>query len=518
VPAAVPVPMPPPPTTLAPPRGPSPARGASSPAHEPHPSPERKHTLLNLVQGAALLGDGLTIAAASLAAKTLHFQFHPLALLLDFPKTPSHWLLAVALQTLFLLALLGRRHVYDRHLRVAHHDSILEAATKSVIEWTLALLLLPLLFPTSPATALSQTLSTLCSSPLILLGLFLWRKALHFLVSRPRIAPFLERRILFLGWSPSTYEILQYLNADPTHPYRVVGYLQFLGNPPSIRPPLSVPWLGTIPLFDEDERLLYWIREERVDHVVVADQAVPPNRIASLSATCENALAQLLVIPSLFPLFRSRLSVDLVNGIPMLSVSRSPLDFTFCRALKRAVDIFGSLVGLLLSIPIVLICGTLIRLESPGSIFYRQRRLGLKGRIFEMIKMRSMRPDAESNGVVGWSTKDDPRRLKIGTFMRRYNLDEVPQFWNVLKGEMSLVGPRPERPELIPQFIESIQDYNVRHGVKPGMTGLAQIRGLRGDTEIAERISSDLSYIENWSLWKDFKIMVLTFFSNRNAH
>jgi lipopolysaccharide/colanic/teichoic acid biosynthesis glycosyltransferase len=135
-----------------------------------------------------------------------------------------------------------------------------------------------------------------------------------------------------------------------------------------------------------------------------------------------------------------------------------------------------------------------------------------------MLKLRSMHLNAEPQNIAQWSTKEDARRLKIGALMRRFNLDEIPQFWNVLKGEMSLVGPRPERPEFTSVFQESIEDYNVRHGVKPGMTGLAQIRGLRGDTPLADRIRADLSYIEHWSLWMDFKIMLLTFVSNKNAH
>jgi len=184
---------------------------------------------------------------------------------------------------------------------------------------------------------------------------------------------------------------------------------------------------------------------------------------------------------------------------------------------KRILDILGALVGLILAGPIIGLFAWVVHLESPGPVFYRQRRLGLKGKPFEMIKIRSMRLDAEKNGKPGWTVKDDPRRLKIGAFMRRWNIDELPQFWNVLKGDMSLVGPRPERPELISNLKHEILNYNLRHFVKPGLTGWAQVNGLRGDTDLSERIRHDLFYIDNWSALLDVQTMFLTFFKHGKA-
>jgi lipopolysaccharide/colanic/teichoic acid biosynthesis glycosyltransferase len=167
--------------------------------------------------------------------------------------------------------------------------------------------------------------------------------------------------------------------------------------------------------------------------------------------------------------------------------------------------------------PIIFVFGTMVYLESPGPIFYRQRRSGRNGKLFDIIKIRSMRPDAEGDGKVGWTVQNDPRRLRIGAFMRKWNIDEVPQFWNVLRGEMSLVGPRPERPELVARFKHDIPHYNARHNAKPGITGWAQIHGLRGNTDLAERINYDVWYMENWSLILDFQIMCMTFFKRQNA-
>jgi lipopolysaccharide/colanic/teichoic acid biosynthesis glycosyltransferase len=172
---------------------------------------------------------------------------------------------------------------------------------------------------------------------------------------------------------------------------------------------------------------------------------------------------------------------------------------------------------MLLSLPLIAVFGTILYLESPGPIFYRQRRSGRNGKPFDMLKIRSMRLDAERDGKAGWSTKDDPRRLRIGKLMRKWNIDETPQFWNVLKGDMSLVGPRPERPELIHNFKHEIPHYNARHTVKPGMTGWAQVNGLRGDTDLTERITYDLYYVEHWNLLFDLQTMLRTFFKHKNA-
>jgi exopolysaccharide biosynthesis polyprenyl glycosylphosphotransferase len=201
-----------------------------------------------------------------------------------------------------------------------------------------------------------------------------------------------------------------------------------------------------------------------------------------------------------------------MSGTPVLGVSRLPLDRFYNVFLKRLFDIVGGMVGLVLSGPLVAACGLMVYWQSPGPIFYRQQRLGRNGTKFWMYKIRSMRMNAEGEGRAGWTIKNDPRRLKIGIFMRRWNLDELPQFWNVLRGEMSLVGPRPERPEFVVNFKKEIPHYQARHNIKPGMTGWAQVKGLRGDTDLLERINCDLFYLENWSFLLDLQILMMTLF------
>jgi exopolysaccharide biosynthesis polyprenyl glycosylphosphotransferase len=250
--------------------------------------------------------------------------------------------------------------------------------------------------------------------------------------------------------------------------------------------------------------------------VIVAD--LPREQMIDLANLCERELIEFKMAPSVFRIFVSGLSLETIAGMPVLGISELPLDNTVNVLAKRCMDIIGALIGLTISAPLIAIFGALVWLESPGPIFYRQRRWGMNGAPFRIIKLRSMKLDAEKDKGAQWCTADDPRRLRIGAFMRKWNIDEVPQFWNVLKGEMSLVGPRPERPELIASFKHNIPHYNARHHAKPGMTGWAQIKGLRGDTDLAERIKCDLWYLENWSLMLDLQIMLLTFFKRDNAY
>jgi len=215
------------------------------------------------------------------------------------------------------------------------------------------------------------------------------------------------------------------------------------------------------------------------------------------------------------------LTVDDLNGMPLLSVRDVALR-GWKLSLKRAMDVVGAFAGLVALSPFMTLTALLIKLESPGPVFFCQERMGLDGHPFPMIKFRSMRADAEKHGP-GWTTENDPRVTRMGRFMRRTNWDEIPQLINVFWGHMSLVGPRPEQPYYVQKFREFIPRYMERHREKAGMTGWAQVNGLRGDTSILERTKYDLWYVENWSLWLDVKIvlrtMIQTFFGrNRNAY
>ena len=226
------------------------------------------------------------------------------------------------------------------------------------------------------------------------------------------------------------------------------------------------------------------------------------------------------VYPDVFQIMAAQVSIGHLGGLPLLTVRDVALR-GWRLTLKRAVDLIGSAVGLVVLSPLMMLVAALVKLDSRGPAFYVQERTGLDANPFGMIKFRSMRTDAEAETGPVWATEDDPRRTRLGAFIRRFSVDEWPQLINIFLGEMSLVGPRPKRPIFVEQFKRSIPRYMDRHREKAGLTGWAQVNGLRGDTSIAERTKYDLWYIENWSLLLDFKIILRTIFNtftSKNAY
>jgi len=210
--------------------------------------------------------------------------------------------------------------------------------------------------------------------------------------------------------------------------------------------------------------------------------------------------------------------VQSLDDIPLLGLKRWPLEVFWNRAMKRSVDIVGGLLGLLVSLPVLAVVAVFIKRDSPGPVFFRQERCGERGKRFMICKLRTMPENAEKESGPVFAIENDPRRTSVGGVLRKLNLDELPQFWNVLAGDMSLVGPRPERPHFVEQFKTEIARYMWRHVSRPGLTGWAQVNGLRGDTSIEERIKYDLYYLENWSLAFDLKILLKTLLARRNAY
>lgn len=252
------------------------------------------------------------------------------------------------------------------------------------------------------------------------------------------------------------------------------------------------------------------------DTAVLASHALTHDETVALVVFCEQHLIRFAMIPDLFRMLTHRMDLSMIGSIPLVGIGRWPLDKFWNRIAKRALDVVGATIGLVFSAPVVLLAAIAIKLESKGSAFYRQPRCGQGGRDFYIWKLRTMRQD-DGGYKPGWTEQDDPRRTRVGSFLRKWNIDELPQFWNVLVGDMSLVGPRPEQPFYVKQFSTDIEHYMWRHVSKPGITGWAQVNGFRGDTSISGRVKYDLYYLENWSLAFDFKILVRTFFSYRNA-
>jgi len=319
-----------------------------------------------------------------------------------------------------------------------------------------------------------------------------------------------RERVLIVGTGDVGLMIFQKIQSNPGLGYEVVGLATANGQND------ASPGL---PIIGQAGDLAPLINKHQVDEVIIALPEATHQEILMLISECERGKVTIKVFPDMFQYMASQVSIGELGGLPLLTVRDVALR-GWWRVAKRLMDFAGATCALVLISPLMMLMAVLIKLDSRGPAFYAQERMGLDARPFMMLKFRSMRTDAEASGP-GWTVKDDPRTTRLGRIIRRINVDELPQLINVLVGDMSLVGPRPERPVYVNQFRRSIPRYMDRHWEKGGMTGWAQVNGLRGDTSIADRTRYDLWYIENWSLLLDIKIMirqVFNFFKSPNAY
>jgi len=323
-----------------------------------------------------------------------------------------------------------------------------------------------------------------------------------------------KERLLIVGTGELGRAILQRIEQAPELGYEPVGLAS------DVDPPGSTP-LNGLPVLGNLEEINRIVNEEQIQEVIIAEPSLSRQRILEIVSQCEQERVNIRVFPDVFQIISSAVSIDELGGLPMVSVRDSALR-GWKLGLKRIVDLAVAVPVLILLSPLMLLIALLIKLTSPGGpVFYVQERVGLDGKPFKVIKFRSMIPDAESETGPVWATRGDPRVTRLGRLLRRFSLDELPQFVNVLLGEMSVVGPRPERPHFVEQFSQRVPRYPERHREKAGLTGWAQINGLRGNVSIEERTAYDLWYVENWTLGLDFKIMLLTLisiFRDRNAY
>ena len=263
----------------------------------------------------------------------------------------------------------------------------------------------------------------------------------------------------------------------------------------------------------------YVLENNRYDRVVLAIPLKYYYKINELVGSCEKVGIKAEIIPDYIRYFPAQPSVDMIEDIPIINIRYVPLDDNFNKFLKYTSDYIISIIAIIITSPIMIITAIAIKLTSPGPVIFKQERMGHNGEIFEMYKFRSMKVQDPSEEKSEWTTPDDPRKTKVGDLIRKTSIDELPQFFNVLKGDMSVVGPRPERPYFVEQFKETIPKYMVKHQVKPGLTGWAQIHGCRGDTSIKKRIEYDIEYVENWHMGLDLAIMIKTALKkNPNAY
>ena len=451
---------------------------------------------------ALLAGDTLVTFAGLSLGYALRYM-SPLGRLgLAVPDaTFARYLPLLLLGVALLIGAFAQLGLYDSRLLLRRYQN-LSSIFKGATFWLAAYLGVSLVMEFNPPISrLFVVIACLCVVAL----LALWRALVYFVLTRPALRARLQRRTALLGWNEGARELAAELMRSPAHPLAFAGLVTLPGDP--------TPTAGNIPLLGPAAALDDIFSRGAVDLLIATRLDLPRDDMQRIIECCERAYVEWKVIPTAFPIFLSGLRLQTIGRLPVLGVDELPITKLFNRALKRLVDIFGALIGLVVFALPMLVLAALIKRESPGGpVLFRQTRVGDGHRPFRLYKLRSMTPDADATDAAHQSTgRDDPRLLRVGAWMRRWNLDELPQFWNVLRGDMSLVGPRPERPYHVEQLSHSIPHYLPRHLVKPGMTGWAQVHGLRGDSDLAARIQHDIYYIENWSPWLDGQILALTF-------
>lgn len=321
------------------------------------------------------------------------------------------------------------------------------------------------------------------------------------------------KHLLLVGYSRAAEEYIDRITDNPQWGYAAVGILD--NSIPAGTVYRGVKVLGSL------GNLEIILPENKLDEIAITLSLKDYDYLERIVGICEKSGVHTKFIPDYNSLIPSKPYTEDLMGLPVINIRYVPLTNTGNKLIKRAMDIAGSLCGIIITSPIMLLAAFLVKLTSPGPIIFRQERVGLHNRPFYMYKFRSMEQQKPTEEKKAWTVRDDPRVTRVGKLLRRTSLDELPQLFNILKGDMSLVGPRPERPLFVEKFKEEIPRYMVKHQVRPGLTGWAQVNGLRGDTSIRKRIDYDIYYIENWTLGFDIKIIFMTFFTgfvNKNAY
>jgi len=455
-----------------------------------------------LLEHLALAGDLCLIAACWVSAYAIRFH---LMRVTDVPPFRDY-----ALQLLPILVVWGFAfHAFDlyRPSRLGSHLSEwFRVAIASTLGVLVLIAIMTFAFRGYDYSRLVITFFLVQSIVVVSLARAAFREVLRF----ARRRGYNQRYAIVVGGGEPAAEVLRVLRRRVDVGIRVLGLLSDKAEAPGI----DAPRLGGL------EEIRAVLDRQQVDIVFIAlPHSEYPRLTAVLNEIGDDPVA-IHFVPDVFGLASLRGGVEEFESIPFIHLRESPL-YGWNRVAKRVLDLVIGGGALVLAAPAMLAIATALKLVSSGPVLYRQERMGLDGQRFQMLKFRTMRVDAERETGPVWARPDDSRRTRLGTFLRRWSLDELPQLWNVLRGEMSLVGPRPERPSFVEEFRRRVPGYMLRHKMKAGITGWAQINGWRGQTSIEKRIEYDLYYIERWSLGFDLKILLLTFWSgfrNRNAY
>lgn len=441
--------------------------------------------------------DAVMVVLAFLAAYLIRFHTGWIPLIHEAP--PLTWY-TQPLGIIVLIYLLFFRSIglYTvRHVRYLQTEfgTIAHGATLASV----ALMVLSFLYRDTSYSRIVVALAWGLTTCLVIVG----RLSANRWLARTQPTP----RLLIVGTGPIAAQVVARIHGRGG--YRIIG---------AIRSPGSHAELPGIRLLGGWNELPAWLNRHTVDEILVAEPGLDRAQVMTLINQCEQALVQFRMVPDTLELLTTQNGIPHLDGIPLLSVRESPLNDPWNRFAKRTLDLMVAGAGLVITLPAWGLIAWVIKRDSPGPIFYLQKRVGQDGRSFTIVKFRTMRVGAEQATGPVWATPGDARRTRAGGWLRRWNLDELPQLLNVLRGDMSLVGPRPERPHFVRQFKQDIPRYMARHRIRSGITGWAQIHGLRGDTSIEARTQYDLYYLERWSLWLDCKILWRSLTAVRNAY
>jgi Undecaprenyl-phosphate glucose phosphotransferase len=460
----------------------------------------------NLLGGVLGLLDASIIVAAWLASYWLRFSYPIIPVTKGFPAFSAYAALTPFVALLWLAVFASLRvYQFSRSFTALNETRALLKAHG------LALLLFVTLTYLFEAYKYSR-LVTLYFGVLAAIGLVLARMLVRSAFRALRLRGFNQRHIVIAGEGEAVERLVDRIDAFPELGLRVRGMVTHEHSP-------SVGVAGK-PVLGHFAQIAEVITQVKADEVLIALPWSQQDEVSRLLELLKDETVDVRLVPDVHAYVTLGCEVEDFDGVPVVRINDSPLIGWYAAA-KRLTDVVVAAIALVVLSPLLLLIAALVKLTSPGPVLYEQERMGLDGRTFQMLKFRSMRMDAEASTGAVWAREADNRRTLLGTILRKTSLDELPQLWNVLRGEMSLVGPRPERPVFVDQFRKEIPHYMLRHKVKSGITGWAQVNGWRGNTSLRRRIECDLYYIQNWSYALDLKILTLTLwkgFVNKNAY
>ncbi|MFH1746674.1 MAG: undecaprenyl-phosphate glucose phosphotransferase [Planctomycetota bacterium] len=456
----------------------------------------KQHSQLMLIL--MMAADATAVAVAWLGSYWIRFRFLPVDPSKGIPELSDKYLPMLPLVVVAHLIVFYRIRLYrprrsDRPFRETR--DIIKAFLVAVVTVIVIDYVMPQTYKISRQFVATYAIcGTLCFA--------FFRVSVRMTLHALRKRGWNQRRAIIIGSGRNAQRLFHALQRNRWTGYQVA---YFVDDPDAERPAA----LHGVPVREPLSDLQQIVEEEPVDCVFIALRADESHHTNEIMAALGTSMADIRMVPEVNPFHTMRPAITHFDGIPIVSLRQTPL-YGSNAIIKRVFDVtVGGVCLLIAAVPMALIA-LVIKLSNRGPVFYRQRRMGFDGREFDMLKFRTMKVNAEAETGPVWAAHEDPRRTRLGGFLRRTSLDELPQLLNVLAGDMSLVGPRPERPEFIDQFKREIPRYMLRHKMKAGMTGYAQIRGLRGNTSLKKRIQHDVHYIENWSLALDIRILAQT--------